>query len=80
MKLHKDGSASIFISPNEPEIIGYAIIISNDIQRTLNEKLMIRLNGSGLEHPLLSSKEIQNALRIKKALKNRDYETFYDIL
>lgn len=41
---------------------------------------MIRLNGEGLHHPLLLSQEIQNALRIKKALKNRDYETYYQIL
>jgi hypothetical protein len=41
---------------------------------------MIRLNGEGLNHPLLASKEIQNALKIKKALRNRDYETFYHIL
>lgn len=41
---------------------------------------MIRLNGQQLNHPLLASAEIQNALKIKKALKNRDYETFYNIL
>jgi hypothetical protein len=41
---------------------------------------MIRLNGEGLDHPLLASRDIQNALKIKKALKNRDYESFYQIL
>lgn len=56
MKQSKEKNKSIYISQNEPEIIGYAIIISNDIQKTLNEKLMIRLNGEGLEHPLVNSK------------------------
>ncbi len=41
---------------------------------------MVRLNGQGLHHPLLSSPEINTALRVKKALKNRDYETYYEIL
>jgi hypothetical protein len=38
---------------------------------------MVRLNGQGLDHPLLASPEIATALRVKKALKNRDYETYY---
>lgn len=40
----------------------------------------MRLNGDGLDHPLLSAPEVENALKVKKALKNRDYETFYSIL
>ena len=39
MKLEKDSSESsgdIFISSHEPEIIAYAIVISQDIQNTLN--------------------------------------------
>jgi hypothetical protein len=41
---------------------------------------MIRLNGDGLDHPLIASKEIQFAMKVKKALKNRDYETYYQLL
>ena len=65
-KLAKDseerGGGEVYISPHEPEIIAYAIVISHDIQNTLNEKLMLRLSGQGLDHPLISSPEIQTAL------------------
>jgi hypothetical protein len=54
-------------------VVGYAIIISNDIQNTLNEKLMIRLNGRNVDHPLFAHPHIQTALAIKRALRNRDY-------
>lgn len=36
MKLKKQKNSNAFISPNEPQIMAYAIIISNDIQNTLN--------------------------------------------
>lgn len=60
--------------------MGYAILISNDLQKTLYEKLRIRVDGAGLEHPLLNSLEVDTALTIKKAVKNRDFETYYRIL
>jgi len=34
---------------------------------------MIRLNGRNVDHPLFACPEIQTALTIKRALRNRDY-------
>lgn len=75
-----EAAGRVYISPNEPEVVGYAIIISNDIQNTLNEKLMLRLDGHNLHHPLLATQEIQKALQIKRALRNKDYQAYYRIL
>jgi hypothetical protein len=57
-KVGGESQGSAYVSPNEPEILGYAIMISNDLQNTIGDKLRIRLNGDGLGHPLVNSTEI----------------------